>query len=113
MAGNTTYFTSNHGGWGSFSPCEGCYPDSDLCSTSTLEDLSIIINGFDPDGAHNWEDEDITQVSDRVDLTDRWPYQIITATPINLSNYNCDSSCAYLIRIQYALPVKCNLAKKY
>ena len=114
MSVDPTYFIDSHNGWGAFSPCEGCM-DLSTCTDSTLVDspFECSIEGIDPDGGggeggeggegKDWEAEDISQSNDRTTLTDRWPYQIITAPILNLADYNCNASCAYLITIQYKL----------
>jgi len=75
----------------------------DSCTDSSLNNLSLSLVGRDPDqDTAGWDSEDIEQVTDRMDLTDRWPYQILTTT-VDLATKNCTDACAYLIRIQYKL----------
>jgi hypothetical protein len=79
--------------------CNTCMPNkADTCPDCTPGTTEFTINGVTPDGG--WPGgEDITQAATRSNKLHRWPYQILTKS-LDLS---CDTSCVYLVRIQYTL----------
>ena len=83
---------------GFLTTCHTCMPNhSTTCPDCNPSTVSFSMDGQNPDDSYAWGDEDIAQQATRSTRYHRWPYQFIS----EVAELGCDSSCAYLVRIQY------------